>query len=240
MSSSNPAKERVLDRMPLRVRLVLILAALLVVALAVTAVVTLSLLKRSLINQVDENLDNAVQLLEARSSWPANAPTNDQPTTYYMRVMSADGSTHLDAPATTGTSAVPDIPAITYDQMLQIRGDVHTVGSVEGPTEWRMVMVRGVDQFGTPVSVAIALPLDSVNNTLAQMQLFIMLVGIGVVLLAGVTGYAAVHRSLRGLRAIEDTAAEVVTYGDPAGDPRPPRPQGRPALRDPPRPPSRT
>ena len=213
-SSSPPAKERALDRMPLRVRLVLILSALLVLALAVTAVVTITLLKRSLINQVDENLDNAVQLLEARSSWPANAPTNEQPTAFYMRVMSADGSTYLDAPATTGTSAVPDIPPITYDEMLQVRGDVRTVGSVQDSTQWRMVMVRGVDQFGTPVSVAIALPLDAVNNTLGQMQLFIMLVGIGVVLLAGVTGYAAVHRSLRGLRAIEDTAAEVVAYGD--------------------------
>src|SRR5699024_539860 len=102
VSSSSPARrEHALDRMPLRVRLVLILAALLVLALTVTAVVTLSLLKRSLISQVDENLDSAVQLLEARGAWPADAPTTHQPNTYYMRVMAADGSTFLNVPATT-------------------------------------------------------------------------------------------------------------------------------------------
>lgn len=201
--------------MPLRVRLVLIVSTLLVVALAVTALTTLTLLKRSLIAQVDENLDSAVQLLEARGAWPTDAPTSRQPNTYYMRVMAADGSTFLNVPATTGTDAVPDIPPISYDQTLQQAGTVRTVGSVHGPTMWRMVLVRGVEeQTGTPVSVAIALPLDSVNNTLHQMQLVLLLVGLGVVLVAGITGYAAVHRSLRGLRAIEDTAAQVVASGD--------------------------
>src|SRR5690625_182129 len=201
--------------MPLRVRLVLILSVLLVVALAVTALTTLSLLKRSLISQVDENLDSAVQVLEARGAWPTDAPPNRQPNTYYLRVMAADGSTYLNVPATTGTDAVPDIPPISYDQTLQLAGTVRTVDSVQGPTQWRMVLVRGVqEQTGAPVSVAIALPLNSVNATLHQMQLFILLVGLGVVLLAGVTGDAAVHRSLRGLRAIEDTAAAVVASGD--------------------------
>lgn len=215
--SSNSLRdgEHPLDRMPLRVRLVLILSVLLVVALAVTALTTLSLLKRSLISQVDENLDSAVQVLEARGAWPANTPTSRQPNTYYMRVMAADGSTYLNVPATTGTDAVPDIPPISYDETLQLAGTVRTVDSVEGPTQWRMVLVRGVqEQTGAPVSVAIALPLNSVNATLHQMQLFILLVGLGVVLLAGITGYAAVHRSLRGLRAIEDTAAAVVASGD--------------------------
>src|SRR5699024_6314702 len=116
--------------MPLRVRLVLILSVLLVVALAVTAITTLSLLKRSLISQVDENLDSAVQVLEARGGWPANAPTSRQPNTYYLRVMAADGSTYLNVPATTGTDAIPEIPPTTYDETLQQAGTVRTVGSV--------------------------------------------------------------------------------------------------------------
>lgn len=214
MSNSNPTKERALDRMPLRVRLVLLLGVLLVVALGVTSLTTLTLLKRSLIAQVDDNLRSAIHLLEARGSWPSNAPTSDLPSNYYMRVLAPDGSTYLDAPATTGTDSVPEIPSITYQEMLQAAGQIHTVGSVQGNSTWRMVFVRGVDQYNTPVTVAIALPLDAVQDTLAQMQLFIGLVGVGVVLVAVIAGYAAVQRSLRGLRAIEDTAAEVVASGD--------------------------
>jgi len=214
VSNSNAVKGRALDRLPLRVRLVLLLGVLLVVALGVTSLTTLTLLKRSLVNQVDDNLTSAVHLLEARGSWPSSGPGNDQPRNYYLRVIAPDGSTYMNAPATTGTDAVPDIPAITYQEMLQVANEVHTVGSVQGNSTWRLMFVRGVDQYNTPVTVAVALPLDSVQETLTQMQLFIALVGVGVVLVAVVAGYAAVQRSLRGLRAIEDTAAEVVASGD--------------------------
>lgn len=200
--------------MPLRVRLVLLLGVLLVVALGVTSLTTLTLLKRSLIAQVDDNLTSAIHLLEARGSWPSDDSSSDTVSNYYMRVIAPDGSTYMNAPATTGTDSVPDIPSITYQEMLQVSGDIRTVGSVQGDSTWRMVFVRGVDQYNTPVTVAIALPLDALQDTLAQMQLFMAMVGLGVVIVAGVAGYAAVQRSLRGLRAIEDTAADVVASGD--------------------------
>src|SRR5699024_5629163 len=142
-------------------------------------------------------------LLEARGSWPSSDLGDDQPRNYYLRVIAPDGSTYMNAPATTGTDAVPEIPAITYQEMLQVANKIHTLASAQWNSTWRMMFVRGVDQYNTPVTVAIAFPLDSVQETLTQMQLFIVLVGVAVVLVAVIAGYAAVQRSLRGLRAIE-------------------------------------
>ncbi|SEE93345.1 two-component system, OmpR family, sensor kinase [Ruania alba] len=198
----------VLKRLPLRVHLVLIMGTLLVVALVVTGVATLTLLKRSLIAQVDDNLDNAVQLLENRGPFDPQDGRNQPVTNYYVRILSADGTTLSDIPATTGTDAVPDFPVVTYEQLDTLAGKTQTIGSIEGTSTWRMVLLRGsVGQEA--VTVAVALPMDDVTTTLAQMQLFTVLVGLGVVLLAAAAGYVAVQRSLRGLRDIENTAAAV-------------------------------
>ncbi|WP_246465134.1 sensor histidine kinase [Ruania alkalisoli] len=208
-----PAQQRetVLTRMPLRVRLVLIMVTLLVAALVATGVVTMTLLKQSLIAQVDDNLDNAVQLLENRGPFDPQDEREQPVTTYYVRVLAADGSTFMDIPATTGTDAVPDFPSVTYDQLDTLAGKTQTIGSVEGTSTWRMVLLRGFVGQDTPVTVAVALPMDDVTATLARMQLFTLLVGLGVVTLAAAAGYVAVQRSLRGLRDIEDTAAAVAS-----------------------------
>ncbi|UFU03569.1 HAMP domain-containing histidine kinase [Ruania suaedae] len=200
-----------LKELPLRVHLVLIMVALLVAALVATGVVTMTLLKRSLIAQVDDNLDNAVQLLENRGPFDPQDEREQPVTTYYVRVLATDGSTFMDIPATTGTDAVPDIPSVAYDQLDTLAGKTQTIGSVEGGSTWRMVLLPGFVGQDTPVTVAVALPMDDVTATLAQMQLFTLLVGLGVVTLAAAGGYVAVQRSLRGLRDIEDTAAAVAS-----------------------------
>ncbi|MBK5250985.1 MAG: HAMP domain-containing histidine kinase, partial [Actinomycetales bacterium] len=52
-------------------------------------------------------------------------------------------------------------------------------------------------------------PLTAVDATMRQMRTIFTLVGAAVVAIAGVLGYFAVKRSLRGLRDIESTAAAV-------------------------------
>ncbi|CAM3641900.1 cell wall metabolism sensor histidine kinase WalK [Occultella aeris] len=197
------------SRLPLRLRLSLITAGLLLVALSVASFAAYTLLQRSLINQVDEQLrtagvNTANQVLDTLQF---RGPNEMLPSDYYLRIIRDDDPDPVDIPATT-EQAVPDMPdldGVTGDEWAFV-----TVRSVESGPSWRVAVAPLEDQTGAEQgAIAIALPLSSMDKTLSLMRLVMGGVGAGVVIIGAVAGYIAVQRSLRGLRDIENTAAAI-------------------------------
>jgi two-component system OmpR family sensor kinase len=81
-----------------------------------------------------------------------------------------------------------------------------TVGSIEGSdVEWRAMTVRGPRGELTTV----AIDLSDVDSTMRSLEYAQLGIGLAVLLVLGVAGYAVVHRSLRPLAEVEQTAAAI-------------------------------
>ena len=199
--------------LPLRIRLSLITAALLLVALAGSSFAGLALLQRSLVSQVDAQLATAARPLTqaALEQLPQGRGSELLPSDYYVRILTTDGQVHQNLTgADDDDDAIPAIPDLTVAEVSDIAGDVRTVGSQGPGPSWRLAIYTITDPGGHVLgSVAVALPLTAVDATMRQMRTIFTLVGAAVVAIAGVLGYFAVKRSLRGLRDIESTAAAV-------------------------------
>ncbi len=81
-----------------------------------------------------------------------------------------------------------------------------TVGSVDhSDVEWRAMTVRGLRGELTTV----AIDLSDVKSTMRSLEYAQLGIGLAVLLVLGVAGYAVVHRSLRPLAEVEQTAAAI-------------------------------
>ncbi|PRC52911.1 two-component sensor histidine kinase, partial [Mycobacterium sp. ITM-2017-0098] len=79
-----------------------------------------------------------------------------------------------------------------------------TVGSVGHPDQqWRAMTVRGLRGELTTVAV----DLSNVKSTVRSLVYTQVGIGVAVLLVLGIAGYAVVHRSLRPLAEVEQTAA---------------------------------
>ncbi|TDE94172.1 HAMP domain-containing histidine kinase [Occultella glacieicola] len=198
------------SRLPLRLRLSLITAGILLVAVSVASFAAYSLLQRSLITQVDEQLRTAGASTANQVLDTLQFRGSDEmlPSDYYLRIVRDDDPAPVNFPATT-EAAVPEIPDLD-----DVTGDgwvYWTVSSVGNGPSWR-VAVAPLEDRATGAeegAVAIALPLTNMDKTLTLMRLVMVGVGAGVVVMGAIAGYIAVQRSLRGLRDIENTAAAV-------------------------------
>src|SRR5699024_5983943 len=104
-----------------------------------------------------------------------------------------------------GDLSVP-FPKLSDEQILQLGGRPFTVlDSAEN--RWRVVaMLNSGPEKG---SVYVALPLTSVDRTMHEMALILVLVGTLVVLVGtGLGGYVT-HRALEPLRDVESTASQI-------------------------------
>ncbi len=218
---------RRLSAVPLRARMVAIICAVLLLGLALTGVTALTLLRPSLVEQVDIQLSAYARPLVAQASGrgPDRFGEDESalPSDYYIEVLDATGTgREVLATADTTGAGTPRLPAWTQDEVDAADGEAFTVMS-DGGAPWRAVMLPGVVRGGDYVTVAVALPLTGVERTLDQMRTVLALTGLGVIALGSVAGWVAVRRSLRPLQEIETTAAAIaagdLTRRVPAGPP---------------------
>ena len=205
-----------LRALPLRWRLSIITAAITLAALIVTSVAVLALVRNSLVQQVDDQLQTAMLELQSRPGSMSSGPIG--PTDYHVRYLDEEGTTIEDRDATTSEGYTPELPSMTLEELQANGGTYLTVVSAEsGGPQWRVLAKPATLLFtdGTidDGSVLIALPLTSVTKTAAEMVRIMALVGLAVVVLAALAGYYAVQKSLRPLRDIEN-AAGAVAAGD--------------------------
>ncbi|WP_370526144.1 sensor histidine kinase [Cellulomonas sp. JH27-2] len=201
-------------RVPLVGRLVAITTLLLAVGLTVAGVVTTTLLERSLVAQIDHKLETegaaAAQSL-TRSEFSGWGGDGSQiPTDYFIQLTAANGVSHDYVRRTVQQdNGTPELPKLSAQQVIDRTGQPFTVPSSKSGAPWRVV-TGPVTVDGQYVgSVAIALPLSGVRDTVHDLVLVLVLSGLVIVLAGVLAGRWAVRRSLRPLREIETTAAAI-------------------------------
>src|ERR1700712_736126 len=188
---------------PLRVGLgagplVLVACGLIASGVAVT-----SIMRHSLINRVDQTL------LDASRSWaqaprrmpatPIEGPNPARPpSNFYVRGIDPDGRVWM---AVNDREAEPALPDSNDVGPVPV-----TVGSINhSDVQWRAMTVRGVrGEFTT-----VAIDLSDVASTVRALLWSQVGIGVAVLLVLGIAGYAVVHRSLRPLAEVEETAAAI-------------------------------
>jgi two-component system, OmpR family, sensor kinase len=192
-------------RAALSLRVVLVAATLLLAACGLTAsgIAVTSILRHSQIKRVDQMLEEA-----SRRSW-AQAPLGTSPvrrgptpegppSNYYLRVISPDGHTWTVVNDRNGEPALP--------ANNDVGPEPTTVESVDkSGVQWRAVTAHG--PHGRVVTVAY--DLSDVQQTVRSLAWLQLGIGAAVLLVLGVAGYWAVHRSLRPLTEVEQTAAAI-------------------------------
>lgn len=199
---------------PLRTRLVAIITVLLAAGLTIAGVTMATLLERYLVGQVDDQLGTqAVQLAQRTLGSLGGGPEEQVlPSDYYVRWSPTAGpSREWIRDETYATSGSPEVPAMTPDEVLASDGAPFTVPNDSGTSQWRVVVypVWNASRTGVLGSVVVGLPLGGVQETIDRMTVLLVVSGLAVVLAGGLVGRAAVRRSLRPLREIEDTAAAI-------------------------------
>jgi two-component system, OmpR family, sensor kinase len=214
---------RLRERTPLRTQLVLavlLLSAIVVVTTSVTAAVVL---RGQLLHRVDQQLaESARPVAEAFARDGRGDRGGDPvPTRYAVALLDGSGSVvqTLD-PQLAGETSRPALPRLDSAEIRDRAGQPFTVDAEDGNGSWRVVVLPTTTGGG----VAVGLPLDDVNATVAQLLAIDAVVGgLALTVLAGLAWWA-VRASLRPLEEMEDTA-DAIAAGDfarriPRHDPR--------------------
>jgi two-component system OmpR family sensor kinase len=205
-------------RIPLRTRLVALIATLLALGLAVASIASITLVQRYLVNQVDQelsrNADAVVQMVTQSNRTFSDSPL---PSQYYVEVDAFSGSaTPYFQNSVIKLYGTPVTPDLTVSQVQAMGRKPFTVeatdkaGDTTG-TRWRVMAALGRSTVDGSLNsiVYVGLPLADVQSTVHQLGKVLGLTAIAVVLFGAVFGYWALRRELRPLHTIETTAAAI-------------------------------
>jgi len=188
---------------PLRVGLVAATLVLVACGLLASGVAVTSILRHSLINRVDQTLLDAsrgwAQAPRRMPSTPVEGPNPARPpSNFYVRGIDPDGRIWM---AVNDREAEPALPDDNDVGPVPV-----TVGSIDhSDVQWRAMTVRGLRGELTTV----AIDLSDVSSTVRALVWSQVGIGVAVLLVIGVAGFAVVHRSLRPLVEVEQTAAAI-------------------------------
>jgi two-component system, OmpR family, sensor kinase len=171
--------------------------------LAASGIMVTSILRHSLVSRIDQTL------LEASRGW-ALAPRRQStasayegpdpgrpPSKYYVRGVGIDGKPFT---AINDRNAEPALPPDS-----DVGPNPTTLPSVNGSDiQWRAVSVHGPHGLTT-----VAIDLSDVQQTVRSLVWLQFGIGVAVLVVVGIAGFAVVHRSLRPLVEVEQTAAAI-------------------------------
>ncbi|WP_419705352.1 sensor histidine kinase [Promicromonospora sp. NFX87] len=202
-------KER-LSGIPLRARLVAIISLLLAAGLGIAAVATTTVVSYFLVQQVDGELRTAA--LSLTSDVP-QGPTQGLPSNYYVQITRESGKVEAYATEAVTRFGKPALPTTTFDEASDAAVKAYTVPAetdTAGSESWRAITIAAtVRATGEPVVIKVALPMVGMDKTISILTRTLILSGLGIVLLGGLTAWVLVERSLRSLRSVEHTAAQI-------------------------------
>lgn len=188
--------------LPLRITLVLALLLLAAAGLLASGVAVTSAMESSLIERTDRQLFDAAQgwakPRDPRVAPPVPDPEpNRPPSPFYVRTTDPDGAVRIEVydESTSATPEISDDP-----------GPV-TVASVGGEdVRWRELTVA------TPSgTTTVAVKLTDIDATVERLVVLQVGIGAAVLVVLGFAGYLVVRRSLRPLREVERTAADIAS-----------------------------
>ncbi|WP_297599467.1 HAMP domain-containing sensor histidine kinase [Mycobacterium sp.] len=190
--------------LPLRVGLVAATLVLVACGLAVSGVAVTSILRHSQISRIDQTLLDAshswAQAPRRQSAPPYEGPDPGRPPSkFYVRGISTDGTPFT---AINDRNAEPALPANN-----DVGPNPTTLPSVNGSNiHWRAVSVRGPHGLTT-----VAIDLSDLQHTVGSLVWLQFGIGVAVLVLVGIAGFAVVQRSLRPLAEVERTAAAIAS-----------------------------
>mgnify|MGYP001667958244 CR=1 FL=1 len=220
-SAENPASKETKQhrtywqRIPLTWRLVLIIMALLAGGLGGTGTAMLGILHSHLAAQIDSNLkatasriktNDLVDLLD-KGTFQGNQPTN-----YFVRVNYAGQI----AEATSSIAALdmgrPDPKALALaEKSRDISWEKPFTIAGESSSAWRAIMlpVRSGEDSKITGTLIVALPLQTVTQTVTATGINVLGTSVIIILIGGVLAYVLVQVSLRPLRQMEEVAGKI-------------------------------
>lgn len=217
----------VVDRMPLRVRLVVATTLLVAIGLAISGFVAAATLRGYLVDRVDEQLGQAAQHFTGPDfrgglfdGGGPGTPGNDVSNVFVAFYDPAGVRyPYTVQPYATTARALPNLSALSGEVETRY-GQPFTVAARHANGSWRVLVAPGPN--GT--SVVVAQSLSDVNHTVHRLKLLELLIGVAVVVVLAGAGYVVVRRSLRPLTEVEGTAAAIaagdLTRRIPEADPR--------------------
>jgi two-component system, OmpR family, sensor kinase len=190
---------------PLRVSLVAATLLLVGCGLLASGIAVTSILRHSLIGRVDQALLDASRgWAQAPRRMPVPPPRIEgpnpfrPPSNFFVRGVGPDGHVWM---AINDRDAEPALPSDNDVGPVPV-----TVGSLDGSKVlWRAVSVRGA----RGALITVAMDLSDVESTVRALIWSQVGIGGAVLLVLGVAGFAVVHRSLRPLVEVEQTAAAI-------------------------------
>jgi len=201
----------------LRGQLATVVVVVLVVGLSVTGVTAWTVLSRSLVAEMDARLEQVAEPLAQVASRNilgdlplSRMETESLPSDYVVVFVSADASVRRQWSSTASgvPRSAPAIRSMPLEEVLERRGEPFSVTAMDGVSRWRVIALPLASGTG---SVAVALPMDTLDAASAQLKTVLVTVGTITALLGGLAGAYAVHRSLRPVREIERTAAAIAS-----------------------------
>ena len=226
---------------PLRLKLVALLLLLVLAALVGSGAVGVTTLRGYLVGRVDSQLRAAEHPivehgLGVLSAAQPPARSGDQldhdgdherlPSEYVVAVEDATG--HLLSGPTgqlvDPTQPLPQLPAVTATALGTSGSRTATVNAVHGDGQWRVLAVPYTLTGGAHGVLLIAQSLGPVASTTHHLVLVLIVIGLVTILVLAGVGYLLVRASLRPLREVERTAADIaggdLSHRVPEADPR--------------------
>jgi two-component system OmpR family sensor kinase len=193
---------------PLRIRLVAAVVALVAVGLAVSAVVATTSLRSYLMQRTDNQLlaaqagPNPCAGLDGGPGGFRRGP--DFQSQFYVSVYSETGSLLCSTNAY-NTDAAPAVGTLTAVRVAQLSAHPFTVGSVDNGPSWRVVV--HVEPDGD--LRVIAASLTDLDHTVTRLVELETVIGLAVLALLAGAGYVVIRRSLKPLIDVEHTAVAI-------------------------------
>ena len=201
----------------LRTQLVFIISGLLLLTLAVTTFVSASLFRQELLRNLDEDLytnrNNISMYLTEMGTEPEDRANALAILRFYGVLLTNDGeSMHLNAThQRVDGQDLPEMPELTAEDVLAQAGQSFEVsGTEEGSRGWRVQVYR---LESGEASLAIALPLETVDTSVERATFLVATIGMLATLGASTIAYGVVTRAFRPLYRVEKTAS-VIAGGD--------------------------
>nr|WP_306271173.1 HAMP domain-containing sensor histidine kinase [Ornithinimicrobium sp. HY1793] len=197
-----------MHNLSLTARLVTVVVILVLSAYVITTVLTATLLRDYLTDRTDTDLQAYIKPLAQQAVFDIGgqqSPDVVTPSPYYLMITSPDGRSYQTPPV--GGDQIPDIGTVGIGDE-RIGEGPFTVPSQDGDSQWRVLLARYSSTTGDG-TVAVALPLSTVSNTVKQLIVLTTVVGLVTLIAVALISWFAVRRAFRPLTRIEDTAAAI-------------------------------
>jgi two-component system, OmpR family, sensor kinase len=214
---------RLLERTPLRVKLIVAVLALVTVALALISLASVTALRGYLVDRLDAELAMVARRSVGEPHYGGPRGGRPPPSPYLVQRRDASGAFEDQSGADLleegqGSPRLPD----DADWLQAHSGTPMTVPATEGGGQWRVLVQPRQD--GSAGSLVVAASLAGIQSAVGWLQLFDLFVSLGVLLALAGVGVVIVRASLRPLVEMEQTA-EAIAAGDltrrvPDRDPR--------------------